>query len=59
MECNVPRALNKAYAKMMGYFWLPCPRCGRMFGGHEIGMGRIPTGTPGIYKVCCKFCDKP
>jgi DNA-directed RNA polymerase subunit RPC12/RpoP len=20
-----------------GYFWLPCPRCGRMFGGHQAG----------------------
>lgn len=20
-----------------GYFWLPCPVCGQMFGGHEAG----------------------
>ena len=30
------RLLNKIYAKIFGYFWLPCPVCGRMFGGHEI-----------------------
>lgn len=31
----LPRFAHKAYAKAMGYFWLPCPVCGRMFGGHE------------------------
>lgn len=29
------RALNRCYAAMFGYFWLPCPACGRAFGGHE------------------------
>jgi len=29
------RYLNKIYAKFFGYFWLPCPLCGQMFGGHE------------------------
>ncbi len=24
-------------ARLGGYFWLPCPLCGRMFGGHEQG----------------------
>lgn len=31
------RLLNKIYAKLFGYFWLPCPICGKMFGGHECG----------------------
>ncbi len=22
-------------AHLGGYFWLPCPNCGKMFGGHE------------------------
>ena len=30
------RTLNRIYAWLFGYFWLPCPVCGRMFGGHEI-----------------------
>jgi len=30
------RLFNKLYAKLFGYFWLPCPICGRMFGGHEV-----------------------
>lgn len=30
-----PRWLNRWWAWLGGYFWIPCPRCGRMFGGHE------------------------
>lgn len=26
---------HKLYAKLNGYFWLPCPVCGEYFGGHE------------------------
>lgn len=29
------RLFNKLYANLFGYFWLPCPSCGQMFGGHE------------------------
>ena len=29
------RMLNKIYAQLNRYFWLPCPVCGQMFGGHE------------------------
>ena len=29
------RFLNKIYANIMGYFWIPCPVCGKHFGGHE------------------------
>jgi hypothetical protein len=36
------RWLNRVYANAVGYFWLPCPLCGEMFGGHE-------TGTVVIY----------
>lgn len=31
------RLLRRVYAALGGYFWLPCPACGEMFGGHEIG----------------------
>jgi hypothetical protein len=31
----MPRWLHRFYAWAFGYFWLPCPACGRMFGGHE------------------------
>jgi len=29
------RWLNKIYADLFGYFWLPCRVCGTHFGGHE------------------------
>ena len=32
---KLPRWLHKLYANFMGYFWLPCPLCGQMTGGHE------------------------
>ena len=30
------RTLNRIYAWLFGYFWRPCPVCGKYFGGHEI-----------------------
>lgn len=32
-----PRWLQRFKAFLLGYFWLQCPVCGKMFGGHEIG----------------------
>jgi hypothetical protein len=29
------RVAAKRYAANRNYFWLPCPRCGEFFGGHE------------------------
>lgn len=29
------RMINELYAKLNGYFWLPCPVCKNNFGGHE------------------------
>jgi len=34
-----PRWVQRLIAFFGGYFWLPCPICGRKFGGHE------PSGT--------------
>ncbi len=31
-----PRWVDRLYAAAFGFFWLPCPVCGRMFGGHEV-----------------------
>ena len=33
--------LERLKAWRGGYFWLPCPNCGRMFGGHESLRGEI------------------
>lgn len=32
---DAPRAHHEWYARTFGYFWLPCPLCAVMFGGHE------------------------
>jgi hypothetical protein len=53
------RAWNWLYARVWGYFWLPCPLCGRHFGGHEwrITEGRastipVPGGLGGQQAIC-------
>ena len=51
-----PRWLNLFYASVFGYFWLPCPLCGRNFGGHECGAASIPT-SPFEGKCVCPKCE--
>lgn len=57
------RKYNKLYAQVHGYFWLPCPLCGKEFGGHEWLPGtwekpsHIPNdhgGGTGICPDCTK-----
>ena len=47
------RLLNKIYANLFGYFWLPCPSCGKMFGGHEV------RGIKSIFKNGRTYCVCP
>lgn len=47
------RLLDRAYAYVNGYFWLPCPLCGRHFGGHEHG-GVTTVGDK--LKTICPTC---
>lgn len=39
-----PRWLNRAWASLNGYFWLPCPACGELFGGHEHSWATVTIG---------------
>jgi len=66
MNFMVPRILHKWYAKLNHYFWLPCPVCGRYFGGHEKhGKQGIITkreknehGAEYEYSTgVCEYCD--
>ncbi len=50
-----PRWMSHLYATIHAYFWLPCPNCGRMYGGHEnhgptlftdMGSGSTTCGEP-------------
>ncbi len=38
---SLPRWCHRCYAWFAGYFWLPCPVCGQMFGGHEWSGGWV------------------
>jgi hypothetical protein len=40
-------------AKFGGYFWLPCPWCGRMFGGFEWGESLMDINDCGRGRVTC------
>lgn len=46
------RLWNRVRAFFGGYFWLPCPICGKNFGGHEIGDGTLMTDPGGGLSVC-------
>jgi hypothetical protein len=57
------RQAHRLYAFLLGYFWVPCPLCGRYFGGHEWrdinGLpSSIPAGDPGISKGICPKCTR-
>lgn len=43
------RIWYKWHAKILGYFWLPCPLCGQMFSGYEWDRSTklgLPTSIP-------------
>ena len=58
------RTLNRIYASLFGYFWLPCPLCGQMSGGHEWRdidgkPSSIPTGNPGESRASARTALGP
>jgi hypothetical protein len=50
------RWLQRLYAKAHGYYWMPCPGCGRMFGGHEAHGKPVPTDKPWLSLSTCSNC---
>ena len=58
-------AIEKLKASLGGYFWLPCPMCGKMFGGHEKGetmwnkkdifSGKMTCADPACMKKVKKY----
>lgn len=50
----MPRWMHRLYAQALGYFWLPCGRCGRHFGGHERGWRPREAGTS--EPILCPRC---
>lgn len=49
---HLPRWVHWLYAFWHGYYWLPCLKCGRKYGGHENGSGAIYTGNGSGYSLC-------
>jgi hypothetical protein len=47
-----PRFLNRVVAFLLGFFWLPCPICGRNFAGYEWLPGHSIDTWSGGEGVC-------
>lgn len=56
----LPRVLHKWYADTFGYFWIPCPLCSELFGGHEWGGDNYEYDSiyecGGKWKGICRKC---
>jgi hypothetical protein len=56
---DAPREEHERFANENNFFWLPCPRCGRMFGGHEVAQrntgGRL-WESPTSGQMTCPEC---
>lgn len=50
-----PRWINWVWTRIAGLFWLPCPRCGENFGGHEAGPStrEYPHATEPTFSMVC------
>ena len=57
---KIIRWFHKQYAEFNGYFWLPCPICHIMTGGHEWkGNNSIKIlRRDGMGRFCCSACAK-
>ena len=53
----MPRWLHRLYSELLGYFWLPCPLCGEMFGGHE-RFHHYYCPSCNSMLACCKGCRR-
>ena len=53
-----PSWVHRIYAFLTGYFWLPCPKCGEMFGGHEADKCGHMMITSSSGRLVCPACRK-
>jgi hypothetical protein len=53
---DAPRSVHEDFAKTNGFYWLPCPRCGKMTGGHEKLGDHVACrkGDGSAHSACCK-----
>ena len=53
------RRFHHAYAAKHGFYWRPCPQCGREYGGHEAGKNvPDPSRGPGCGMAICSKCSR-
>lgn len=53
----LPRWLHRLWARLWGFYWLPCPVCGRMYGGHETNaFGHSIKIADGTWRMTCPLC---
>jgi hypothetical protein len=53
------RRFHHWYATAWGFYWLPCPLCGREHGGHEGGKTiPDPARGPGAGVTICAPCSR-
>ena len=50
--------IKKWYAWLLGYFWKPCPSCGKMFAGFEVTEKSKTIDVGGRSFVVCGECSK-
>lgn len=62
---RAPEWWRKCKAALGGWFWLPCPLCGQMFGGFEAGDRSVPGlhwdsegRLVNVNWICCRRCSK-
>lgn len=53
----IPRWMHRLYARLTGNYWLPCPMCGKMFGGHEVVGDCYFEDIDGSHDMC-PACEK-
>ncbi len=51
-----PRFLNRSWAFLRGYSWIPCPICKKRFGGHEWKTGNELWITERDSVAVCPRC---
>lgn len=49
------RRVARRFARLNGFYWLPCVLCGEPHGGQE-PTGLIPTSDESVFKSICPFC---
>lgn len=59
----VPRWVHWTWAQLNGYFWWPCPSCGKPFGGHETQQVKghfhsRPTADNAEGEMICPDCTR-